>query len=234
MAVDNTGAPNRIRALRQARGWSQEQLATACRPKTSQPQIDRLEAGKRKLTQEWMRIIGQALEVDPALLLPNHGLNMTSQRPTDGDGPSGNQPALGFLPRGHLGFAGPRDLPILGHAKAGELGFFLGNGERQGVTVRPESLRDVAFAYAARVHDESMKPALKPGHLLYVDPTRPVKPGDLVVIQLHDGQAFIKELVRRTDKAVICAQYNPAIELKYPPAKIKAVHLVVQASFVDV
>ena len=232
--MNTIGAPNKIRALRQARGWSQEQLAAACRPKTSQPQIGRLERGKRKLSLEWMRLIGDALGVEPAAVMPDHQLTMAAEgQPPRRIAPR-NQSRLELVPGGHAAFAGSRDLAILGYVKAGGQGFFIGNGDRQGVTVRPETLRDVAAAYAVRVHDESMRPALKPGHLLYVDPTRPVKSGDLVIIQLHDGQAFIKELVRRTEKAVICAQFNPAQELKYLPAKIKSVHLVVQISLVDV
>lgn len=144
-----------------------------------------------------------------------------------------NKTGLELLPGGHVTFTGPRDLPILGYVKAGGRGFFISNGERQGVTVRPEALRDVTGAYAVRVHDDSMSPALEPGYLLFVDPTRPVKPGDNVVIQLSDGQAFIKRLIRRTEKAMICKQYNPAGEIKYDPLKVKSVHLVVQISTID-
>lgn len=135
---------------------------------------------------------------------------------------------------GHRHFEGPRDLPILGHAKAGELGFFIGNGERQGVTMRPEILRGVDSAYAVRVHDESMIDVLFPGNGLFVDPTRPTLPGDLVVIQMMDGQAFVKRLVRRTEKATICRQYNPAAEVRYDPKKIRAVHKIVQISLIDI
>lgn len=145
-----------------------------------------------------------------------------------------NKTGLELVSAGHATFAGPRDLPILGYVKAGGLGFFIGNGDRQGVTVRPEALRDVTTAYAVRVHDDSMSPALEPGYLLFVDPTRPVKPGDNVVIQLQDGQAFIKRLVRRTEKAMICKQYNPAGEVKYEPNKVKSVHVVVQVSMIDI
>jgi len=232
--VDKTHAPNKIRALRQARGWSQEQLATACNPKTSQPQIDRLERGKRRLTQEWMEVISAALEVESAELLPDRELKTPLKSQPKRPVATQNQSGLEFIAGGHTTFAGPRDLPILGYVKAGGLGFFIGNGDRQGVTVRPETLRDVTTAYAVRVHDDSMRPALKPGYLLYVDPTRPVKAGDFVVIQLRDGQAFIKHLIRRTEKAVICEQFNPAGEIKYAPAKIKAVHLVVQISTIEV
>jgi len=246
--VDKINPTNKIRALRIARDWSQEHLASAVRPKTSQPQIDRLERGERRLTQEWMGRIAAALNVDPAALLPDQELSFSpsaqpphrSQQSQRGAGVLSdakvappNKSEIEFIAGGHTTFAGPRDLPILGYVKAGELGFFVGNGDRQGVTVRPESLRDVTTAYAVRVHDESMKPALKPGNLLYVDPTRPVKPGDFVVIQLSDGQAFIKHLIRRTEKAVICEQFNPAGEIKYPPSRVNAVHLVVQVSMID-
>lgn len=232
ISVDKSNAPNKIRALRLARQWSQQQLADAARPKTTQPQIDRLERGQRKLTQEWMQRLGAALEVEPAALLPDQQLQ-SALRPLPKGTVAPQKEVRLESQRGHSTFTGPRDLPILGYVKAGGLGFFIGNGERQGVTVRPESLRDVATAYAVRVHDESMKPVVRPGNLLYVDPTRPVRPGDLVVIQLSDGQAFIKHLVRRTEKAVICEQYNPAGELKYMPAKVHAVHVVVAISLID-
>ena len=231
-SVNKSNAPNKIRALRIARNWSQQQLADAARPRTTQPQIDRLERGQRKLTQDWMQRLGTALDVEPAALLPDRELHAQVKPLSQGTVAPQNEVRL-ISQRGHSTFAGPRDLPILGYVKAGGLGFFIGNGERQGVTVRPESLRDVATAYAVRVHDESMKPVVRPGNLLYVDPTRPVKPGDLVVIQLDDGQAFIKHLVRRTERAVICEQYNPAGEVKYAPGKVQAVHVVVAISLID-
>ncbi len=231
-SVNKLNTPNKILAFRQARGWTQQELAARC--KTTQPQIDRLEKGLRKLTVEWLQVIGIALEVEPAALLPAQGSNQAQPQQLKRNVASRNQSGLEFMDRGHATFTGPRDLPILGYVKAGGRGFFIGNGDRQGVTVRPEPLRDVKDAYAVRVHDDSMSPALEPGYLLYVDPTRPIKPGDNVVIQLNDGQAFIKRLVRRTEKAMICKQYNPAQEIRYDPTKVKSVHLVVQVSMVDI
>lgn len=128
----------------------------------------------------------------------------------------------------------PRDLPILGYVKAGERGFFIDQGQRQGVAVRPETLLDNPDAYGVWVHDTSMMPALEPGWLLHVDPHRPVKPGHLVVIQLTDGQSFIKKLIRRTEKAVICEQYNPPDpNVKYDPKNVRSVHRVVGSSFIE-
>jgi SOS-response transcriptional repressor LexA len=128
---------------------------------------------------------------------------------------------------GASGLTGPRDLPILGYAKAGVDGFFIVNGEVQGYTVRPDILQGVKDAYSVYAQDNSMDPAFKTGHLVWVDPLRPPRSGDDVVIQLRDGQAFLKNLVRRTEKALICRQHNPAIEVKFETANVKSVHLVV-------
>jgi phage repressor protein C with HTH and peptisase S24 domain len=143
-----------------------------------------------------------------------------------------NQSGLTFEERDYR--SGPRDLPILGYVKAGQVGLFIDQGERQGVTVRPEALRDVSTAYAVRVHDTSMSPAFEPGYVLHVDPTRPIKPGDNVVIQTSDGQAFIKRLVRRTERVVICEQFNPREPMEFKPAKVRAIHMVVGCTMVEV
>jgi phage repressor protein C with HTH and peptisase S24 domain len=111
--------------------------------------------------------------------------------------------------------------------KGGSEGWFIDNGEVQGLTVRPEVLIGVKDAYAVYVRDLSMAPAFEPNFLVWVDPSRPVMPGNDVVIQLTDGQAFIKRLVRCTQRAVICRQWNPARDVDFPAAKVKAVHLVV-------
>lgn len=58
---------NQIREMRSAMNLSAEQLAE--RVGTSQQQISRLEKGERRLTEEWMRRIAQALHCSPTDLL---------------------------------------------------------------------------------------------------------------------------------------------------------------------
>lgn len=58
---------NRIQELREAKGWSQAELATAAG--TTGQQIGRLEAGKRKLTIEWMQMLAPVLGVNTTDLL---------------------------------------------------------------------------------------------------------------------------------------------------------------------
>lgn len=121
---------------------------------------------------------------------------------------------------------GVKNLPILGHGMGGDEGFFMDQGKVHGYTERPGILEGVAEAYAVRVHDQSMTPALKHGFLVWVDPHRPAAPGDDVVIQLADGQAFIKTLVRRTQKIIRCKQYNPEKEIDFPSGGT-TIHLIV-------
>lgn len=126
-----------------------------------------------------------------------------------------------------------KDLPIRGHTRAGRVGLFVDQGNHWGFAMRPESLRGVLDAYAVRVVDDSMLERFRAGHVLQVDPHRRPQPGDNVVIQLKDDQAFIKELVRRTDRAIVCRQLNPDETVEYKPSQVRAIHMVVGIDFLE-
>ena len=58
---------NRIRAFREARGWSLDKLASLTN--TTNQQISNLETGKRRLTAEWLQSLGIALGCHPWALV---------------------------------------------------------------------------------------------------------------------------------------------------------------------
>lgn len=58
---------NRIQELRVERGMTQKTLAEYCN--TTQSAIARLETGKRKLTEHWLKVIAEALQVAPWALI---------------------------------------------------------------------------------------------------------------------------------------------------------------------
>lgn len=120
-----------------------------------------------------------------------------------------------------------KDLPVLGYAKGGADAFFIDLGGPMVRTYRPHLLEDVPDAYAVEMWDTSMEPSLRHGWMLWVHPRKPVKADDAAVIQFTDGQALVKEYVRRTEKEWVFRQYNPAKELRYPREKVKSVHLIV-------
>ncbi|MFM2092088.1 MAG: hypothetical protein RLZZ127_2577 [Planctomycetota bacterium] len=122
--------------------------------------------------------------------------------------------------------AGPRDLPVLGFARAGEEGFFIENGTVQRYVERPWFLIGRSESYSVYVSDDSMEPVFRHGQLLYVDPGLPVGKEDDVVVQLKDGQAFVKRFVKKDGGTFVCRQYNPVREIHYAANDVRAVHLV--------
>lgn len=130
---------------------------------------------------------------------------------------------------------GLRNLPLLGTARGGGDEYYFGNGaEVLSLTYRPIELLNVRDAYAVYVHGDSMSPRYEPGEMLYVDPVRPVRAGDDVIVQLADGQGFVKRLVRRTGRSVVCRQFNPPEEVEYPSDQVRALHLIISATRVRV
>ena len=122
-----------------------------------------------------------------------------------------------------------QDLPILGHAEAGEDGTFLDNGMVTGYAGRPSNLVGVVNAYALIVHNSSMRPRYEPREIIEVDPNIPVQANDYVVVQTTNDRAFIKLLRRRTQRAIILEQYNPPKEIRLDPANVAVMHLIVGA-----
>jgi SOS-response transcriptional repressor LexA len=130
------------------------------------------------------------------------------------------------------------DVPIYGVARGGRPGEgdFRFNGEVAGVTTRPHGLRGMKDAFCIFVQGDSMVPWRNEGERVYINPARPARPGDHVVVELkpeRDGEpgvAWLKKLVGRSpDGSLVLAQYNPATaKIKIPGAKVKRVFRVME------
>ncbi len=104
---------------------------------------------------------------------------------------------------------------------------FFDNGLVDSYVPRLHMLSGVPSAYAVCMSSDSQEPVLRHGDLLYVNPVIPPRHGDDVVIELQNGEAYIKRLLRRTNEEIIVQQFNPACELKFQAKDIANVHLVV-------
>ena len=205
---------NTVRQLRRARRQTQAQFAAALG--TTQATVSRWEAGRQGPDREQSRAIaalgghppGPPTDAPRPLPIPSEQLIATEV-----SGPPGRI----------------QDLPILGHAEAGEDGTFLDNGAVTGYAGRPANLVGVTNAYALIVHNASMRPRYEPREIIEVDPNIPVQPNDYVVVQTTDDRAFIKLLRRRTQRAIILEQYNPPKEIRFAPEDVAAMHLIVGA-----
>jgi putative transcriptional regulator len=83
---------NRIRPLREARGWSQHDLATAAG--TSQQQVARIEAGTQSVRLELALALAAALEAELAEVVPDARRPLARARRTFAAGPRGRAPAI--------------------------------------------------------------------------------------------------------------------------------------------
>ncbi|MBC8240152.1 MAG: helix-turn-helix transcriptional regulator [Alphaproteobacteria bacterium] len=206
-----------MRGLRRERRQTQAQFAASLG--TTQATVSRWEAGKQGPDREQSRAIA-ALSGQSGAAAASAG-----EAPWPAPGVSDHLIATEIPgPPGRV-----QDLPILGHAEAGEDGTFLDNGTITGFAGRPANLVGVTNAYALIVHNSSMRPRYEPREIIEVDPNIPVQPNDYVVVQTTDDRAFIKLLRRRTQRAIILEQYNPPKEVRFVPEEVAAMHLIVGA-----
>ncbi len=120
------------------------------------------------------------------------------------------------------------DVPVYGYA-AGSVhgGLNLQNGEIVDWVARHPSQAGIANAFAVYVFSDSMEPRYFAGELVYVHPGRQPDAGRDCVIEMLNGDAYIKRYLRQTDKVIRVAQLNPAGEKDIPKAEVKAIYAVV-------
>jgi hypothetical protein len=127
----------------------------------------------------------------------------------------------------------PRDLPIKQIGDRGPDGWSLWIGEVIKVTERPPGLAGVPKAYAAYAPDDSMEVRYFAGELLHIDPSKPLAPGDFVLVQIKPAQGSraprtaVKRLVSRTGGRVILEQFKPAKRIEIKEADVVSIDKIV-------
>ncbi|MCB9993092.1 MAG: S24 family peptidase [Hyphomicrobiaceae bacterium] len=175
---------------------------------------DILEGRKKSVHVDKLPKLAAALQLDAADLA--QGIATPIGAPIPNATPAQSAP----LPAGRT--SGFKDVPVLGTAA----GAATGHGAFQITTdvidyvLRPAGLATAKDIYALYVEGSSMEPRFFPGDLIYVSPHKPVRIGDVVVIQEPDTnngepQAFIKLLERRTAERIITRQYNPDATIEF-------------------
>jgi phage repressor protein C with HTH and peptisase S24 domain len=103
-------------------------------------------------------------------------------------------------------------VPLLGLAQAGANGAFDDGGFPAGKGWQAMALPSVddEHAYALEISGDQMRPAYRDGDVILVSPATPIRRGDRVVVKTRDGEVMVKELKRRTAKALELQSLNPA------------------------
>jgi phage repressor protein C with HTH and peptisase S24 domain len=106
---------------------------------------------------------------------------------------------------------GGQSLPLLGLAQAGGRGNFDSGGFPAGKAWDAFALPAIhdEHAYALEISGDSLKPAYRDGDIIVVSPGVPIRRGDRVVVKTTDGEMMVRELKRRTARALELQSLNP-------------------------
>jgi transcriptional regulator with XRE-family HTH domain len=213
--------PNRIAEIRQARGMSQDDLAT--RIGCTKSQLSRLENGQRRLTRPWQGRLAAALDVAPEDLLGEPALFSlrTGSRPAE------TPPAE----RGGVEDPMPpaeRTLPLCGLGQWGlpdGVGVFVDPARAPERVWCPAPLARVRGAYAVRMPDGSLWPKYGPNQLLFVHPFRAPQPGAPVVVR-GDGRFLVAVFVGAGPTTIRLERYRPAQQFEVERGDVEAVECI--------
>jgi phage repressor protein C with HTH and peptisase S24 domain len=89
--------------------------------------------------------------------------------------------------------------------------------------------------YAAYVQVTQMSPRYRPGEMVWMDPNKPLKRGDDVLVRLNDAKTaqtigIIREFVAWEDCQLVLAMFNPSREERYSLDEVISIHPVVFCS----
>lgn len=115
----------------------------------------------------------------------------------------------------------------LGGQGTGEAGLNLDNGRIIDWVPRHPAQAGLKDAFAIYVFSDSMEPRYYRGELVYVHPGRPAEPHRDCVIEMKNGDAFIKRLVRVSPEKIRVLQYNPPQERELACCDIKVIYAVI-------
>lgn len=132
-------------------------------------------------------------------------------------------PASSYLPTRTAGL-----IPVVGHAQLGPDGYWRemdypagwGDGFIRWHSEDPN-------AYAVRVFGDSMRPRIKPGEFVIIEPNHPASAGDEVLVRTRDGQSMVKVLNWRrggmTELGSVNEDHRP---ITLPDEQIAVIHFV--------
>jgi phage repressor protein C with HTH and peptisase S24 domain len=104
-----------------------------------------------------------------------------------------------------------------------------------GYTSRPANLAGVREAYAIYMVGDSMEPRYEQGWLLHVNPFKPPRRGQDVVVRRQGaivGDAvLVKQFVGWEGDTLVLRQFNPSDTLRISRGEVRECHLIVGAAY---
>lgn len=218
-----------LKELRELKNLDQQQLAKALRMKFggkwAQADISRYERGIIEPPDARVRQMAEFLGVRPSLLRGEEFSEEISVAiPINGD----RQPSPSRSKDGSRAYQfGPDTVPILGHANGSPDAVIISMDNEVGRALRHPNQDGLKDSFALYAVGESMSPRYMPGELVYAVANKPPMRGTDCLIEMQNGETFLKQFAKRTEKDLICRQLNPPKDWKRSISEIKAIHAVV-------
>ncbi|HYD17504.1 MAG TPA: S24 family peptidase, partial [Patescibacteria group bacterium] len=112
-------------------------------------------------------------------------------------------------------------------AKKSVTGLNLANGDIVDWVARHPALNGIKDAFGIYVFSDSMEPRYFRGELIYVHPGRPAEPNKDCVIEMKNGDAYIKRLLKVGDQKIRVRQFNPPGDSDVPLKDVQALYSVI-------
>ncbi len=180
--------------------------------------VNRMLHGQRKIMAEEIPIIEAYL-----------GLRLDLQYLQEAPRPGTRR---GFSDNAATPFEAP--VPVYGYAagsddvaKKGTSGLNLSNGDIVDWVARHPALNGIKDAFGIYVFSDSMEPRYFRGELIYVHPGRPPEVNKDCVIEMKNGDAFIKRLVKLGESKIRVRQFNPPLETDVSLKEVQALYSVI-------
>jgi transcriptional regulator with XRE-family HTH domain len=200
---------SRIRAAREARGLTQDDVARHFGIK--RVSVTQWESDTTKPALARIAELAELLGISEQDILKGGKTPAASRPPKP---PRPETPKVEMIPGDDL--VGARDFPVYAAAMGGE-GHLIVNFEQIETVKRPSILEGVRNAYALLISGDSMRPAFNHGDMALVHPGLPVARDKVHIFYDHppfgeagEAEAMIKSLVGWTNDKWKLEQYNPA------------------------
>lgn len=185
---------------------------------TKHPRIDTLQklAGVLDTSVEWL--LGET--DDPSRSVSEQ--TITNVRPAQVQVPQNNSM--------------PKNIPVLGTAAGSHSrGAFQLSSDPVDYVRRPPGLIDARNIYGLYVEGDSMDPQFPAGELIIINPHKPARFGDAVVVQCKgadndETEATLGILRSRNEKHVVIGKHNPKAEISILRSTVVSVHKVLTMS----
>ncbi|ECO5909231.1 LexA family transcriptional regulator [Salmonella enterica] len=201
----------RIKSLREAKGYSQAKLASLCGWATPS-RLGNYELGTRKVSADDALILGEVLGVSPSLILFG-----------DESGPVYKK----------------YEYPVFSHVQAGmfspEFRTFT-QRDAEGWVSTTKKASDSAFWLEVEGHSMTApagsRPSFPEGMLILVDPEQPVDPGDFCIARLCGDEFTFKKLIKDSGQ-VFLQPLNPQFPIMPCNEQCRVVGKVVASQWPD-